>query len=311
MFTENEDTFTEHEEGEDAFLKDAFHRRVVNGDVDATNPENFGTKAGLQYTTAVAPKGSATFRFRLFNPAEGADAAAEAVVVSEEDADELGSRKGSGTPSRQGSSTPSRRNRRGEPTTRPDNGKPRKSSFEMRTDIDSEFVCPDQKRLEACDLDTEAITLHGQVILVPRRFGSDVGAEKFPGFGLWFESMFATRKREANEFYDEVRDQPVPPLPWLAFFYLFLPDVPDRLQLSAHFPRVISPRFKCPYFKQIFAPSATEGERRLARLAYAGMLCSKQFYYYSVAEWLKGDPHKPAPPKARKDGRNRDWKHRE
>lgn len=50
-------------------------------------------------------------------------------------------------------------------------------------------------------------------------------------------------------------------------------------------------------------------QREVARQAYAGLLCSKQFYYFSVYEWLKGDPHLPPPPASRRDIRNSDWMH--
>ena len=45
------------------------------------------------------------------------------------------------------------------------------------------------------------------------------------------------------------------------------------------------------------------------RQAFAGMIWSKQFFYYDVPEWLNGDPTQPAPPAGRKTGRNRDWAH--
>jgi hypothetical protein len=54
-------------------------------------------------------------------------------------------------------------------------------------------------------------------------------------------------------------------------------------------------------------PSAEQ--RRVARQAYAGLLWSKQFYYYVIRDWLDGDPDQPAPPAARHQGRNRDWPH--
>ena len=49
--------------------------------------------------------------------------------------------------------------------------------------------------------------------------------------------------------------------------------------------------------------------KNVARQAYAGLLWSKQFYYYVVKDWLNGDPEQPKPPKGRKKGRNADWKH--
>ena len=34
----------------------------------------------------------------------------------------------------------------------------------------------------------------------------------------------------------------------------------------------------------------SEDEKLVQRQAFAGMLWSKQFYYYDVHQWLKGDP---------------------
>jgi hypothetical protein len=50
-------------------------------------------------------------------------------------------------------------------------------------------------------------------------------------------------------------------------------------------------------------------ERRIARLASAGLMWSKQVYHFVVREWLEGDPQQPSPPKERWSGRNRDWMH--
>ncbi len=47
--------------------------------------------------------------------------------------------------------------------------------------------------------------------------------------------------------------------------------------------------------------------RAVQRQAFAGMIWSKQFFYYDVPEWLSGDPAQPPPPARRKQGRNRDW----
>ncbi|MCS6823388.1 MAG: glucosidase [Cytophagaceae bacterium] len=49
--------------------------------------------------------------------------------------------------------------------------------------------------------------------------------------------------------------------------------------------------------------------RNIQRQAFAGMLMSKQFYYYDVSLWLKGDSTTSVPPRERLYGRNRDWKH--
>jgi hypothetical protein len=50
-------------------------------------------------------------------------------------------------------------------------------------------------------------------------------------------------------------------------------------------------------------------ERDIQRQAIGGMLWSKQFFYYDVGKWLKGDPLQPPPPEERKRGRNREWTH--
>ncbi len=57
-------------------------------------------------------------------------------------------------------------------------------------------------------------------------------------------------------------------------------------------------------------PEETSREKRnVLRQAYAGLLQSKQFYYYSVKDWIEGDPKQPVPPPPRKAGRNRAWTH--
>jgi len=63
------------------------------------------------------------------------------------------------------------------------------------------------------------------------------------------------------------------------------------------------------FFTARLPASASEDERRVVRQGYAGLLWSKQFFYYVVGEWLAGDPSQPAPPAARRRGRNADWPH--
>jgi len=53
-----------------------------------------------------------------------------------------------------------------------------------------------------------------------------------------------------------------------------------------------------------------DADRRLVqRQAFAGMLWSKQFYYYDIRRWLDGDPSEPEPPTERLEGRNAKWMH--
>lgn len=53
----------------------------------------------------------------------------------------------------------------------------------------------------------------------------------------------------------------------------------------------------------------SQDEKEIQRQAFAGMLWSKQFYYYDVDQWLKGDPAQPPPPVERLGIRNQEWKH--
>ena len=48
---------------------------------------------------------------------------------------------------------------------------------------------------------------------------------------------------------------------------------------------------------------------QIKRQSLAGLLWNKQFYYYDVHEWLKGDPAQPSPPTNRTKTRNAEWKH--
>ena len=50
-------------------------------------------------------------------------------------------------------------------------------------------------------------------------------------------------------------------------------------------------------------------QRLVQRQAFAGMIWSKQFFYYDVPQWLKGDPGQPPPPAERSRGRNHEWAH--
>jgi hypothetical protein len=49
--------------------------------------------------------------------------------------------------------------------------------------------------------------------------------------------------------------------------------------------------------------------RQVQRQGFAGMLWSKQFFYYDVPEWVAGDPAQPPPPEIRRRGRNAEWQH--
>jgi hypothetical protein len=63
------------------------------------------------------------------------------------------------------------------------------------------------------------------------------------------------------------------------------------------------------YYARHIPSALSDAERNVARQSYAGLLWTKQFYYYVVKEWLEGDPTQPSPPDERWRGRNSNWKH--
>ncbi|MBU6122170.1 MGH1-like glycoside hydrolase domain-containing protein [Hymenobacter siberiensis] len=77
-----------------------------------------------------------------------------------------------------------------------------------------------------------------------------------------FDPLFATRRAEADEFYDCIQEG-----------------------------------------------LRNADARNVQRQAFAGMLWSKQYYYYDVSQWLDGDPGRPVPPPERLTGRNAAWRH--
>jgi hypothetical protein len=63
------------------------------------------------------------------------------------------------------------------------------------------------------------------------------------------------------------------------------------------------------FYSTRISPMLSEDDQRIARQGYAGLLWSKQFYYYVVEDWLDGDPLQPPPPECRRHGRNKEWGH--
>jgi hypothetical protein len=63
------------------------------------------------------------------------------------------------------------------------------------------------------------------------------------------------------------------------------------------------------YYRRIIPYAPESEEFRVMRQAQSGLIWSKQFYYYEVTRWLKGDPGQPPPPPERSAGRNHDWPH--
>lgn len=63
------------------------------------------------------------------------------------------------------------------------------------------------------------------------------------------------------------------------------------------------------FYDSIQAQIKSADDKNIQRQAFAGMLWTKQFYYYDVDQWLKGDPAQPPPPQERMNIRNYEWRH--
>ena len=88
-------------------------------------------------------------------------------------------------------------------------------------------------------------------------------------------------------------------------------DADGTLDLAADFERTFALRAReaDEYHASMRTANTTDEEAAVMRQAFAGSVWSQQFYHYDVARWLDGDPAQPAPPAARKTGRNADWRH--
>jgi hypothetical protein len=63
------------------------------------------------------------------------------------------------------------------------------------------------------------------------------------------------------------------------------------------------------FWDAIMPAGLDEDQRRVFRQGAAGLLWSKQFYFYDIERWLRGDPNAAAPPQERRHGKNAEWTH--
>ena len=63
------------------------------------------------------------------------------------------------------------------------------------------------------------------------------------------------------------------------------------------------------FYAELQSQIKDEDAKNVQRQAFAGMLWTKQFYYYDVPQWLQGDPGQAPPPQGRLHGRNHEWIH--
>ncbi|HVM32442.1 MAG TPA: glucosidase [bacterium] len=80
---------------------------------------------------------------------------------------------------------------------------------------------------------------------------------------------------------------------------------------GAAFDQVFEDRWKESeaYYDLKITPGLAPADQEVAKQASAGLLWSKQYYYYFVKQWLEGDPAQPPVDEGRQKGRNRDWGH--
>ena len=157
--------------------------------------------------------------------------------------------------------------------------------------------CDDPDRLAFCDNDTNRRRLQGSVdaggffkdglnefivrgaedAIIPTETGTKVGA-------IWRRSLPAQAEVEFR-----VR--------------LFRPGVIEPFRM---FDDVFALRQReaDEFYDSVHGDIVDEDMRRVQRQALAGMLWSKQFYYFDVRQWLEGDPSQPEPPRERRRGRN-------
>jgi hypothetical protein len=83
----------------------------------------------------------------------------------------------------------------------------------------------------------------------------------------------------------------------------------DRTPVGADFDEVFAARLRetDDFYNTVIPAGASDDARNVMRQAFGGLLWSKQFYHYVVADWLKGDPTQPPPPEGRRYGRNSQW----
>lgn len=92
---------------------------------------------------------------------------------------------------------------------------------------------------------------------------------------------------------------------------LYAEDEAPSKPAFANFDTIIKKRIQesDSFWDTIISPSATDEEKSIQRQAYAGLIWSKQFYHYSVKDWLRGDSAIAQPPASRLTGRNSGWGH--
>ena len=88
-------------------------------------------------------------------------------------------------------------------------------------------------------------------------------------------------------------------------------DGSEQSMLGDSFDKIFADRISetDAYYDDVISDWSDESEKAIARQGFAGLFWTKQFYFYSVRDWLRGDPGKPKPSESRRGGRNTEWSH--
>ncbi|MDX2033147.1 MAG: glucosidase [Blastocatellia bacterium] len=89
------------------------------------------------------------------------------------------------------------------------------------------------------------------------------------------------------------------------------PNEPQPEALGSAFDEIFAKRLReaDEFYEELHPAGADEDARNVQRQAFAGMLWTKQYYFYDIRRWLRGDVAQPDPPPSRHKGRNSEWKH--
>ena len=83
----------------------------------------------------------------------------------------------------------------------------------------------------------------------------------------------------------------------------------DDVKLAKHDYVFLQRISQADLFYDEIAKKVTDPElKNIQRQAFAGLMMTKQFYYFDVEKWLKGDGNSK-PPASRLEGRNHEWMH--
>jgi hypothetical protein len=139
-----------------------------------------------------------------------------------------------------------------------------------------------------------------------------------PNASSFVKDAFHKAVIEKNFSFLEGKDQGTKFAPFFEFNIPAGSSVTLRLRLSRHehtsgpfetsFDEYFEKRIhEADEFYTNISAAADKELFNIQRQAFAGMLWSKQYFNIDIPRWLNGDPGQPAPPAARKTGRNFHW----